>query len=116
MSNYPPGVTGRELEIAGPSWEGHVDRACDEPDVQIRMVTAEVASLIEKWLNVRGADSEPMAKERMLRALMQAQDPWEITMENCPFESEVEAWAHRGMLHWTCPLCGTEHEEDDEVD
>lgn len=28
MSNYPDGVTGRELQIAGPDWEGIVVDCC----------------------------------------------------------------------------------------
>lgn len=28
MSNYPPGVTGREFAIAGPDWDGEVDAVC----------------------------------------------------------------------------------------
>jgi hypothetical protein len=28
MSNYPEGVTGRELQIAGPDWEGTVGYCC----------------------------------------------------------------------------------------
>ena len=29
MSNYPPGVTGHELEIAGPDREMVLERECD---------------------------------------------------------------------------------------
>ena len=28
MSNYPPGVTGSEYEIAGPDYEQDLDRPC----------------------------------------------------------------------------------------
>lgn len=28
MSNYPDNVTGRELQIAGPDWEGYVKACC----------------------------------------------------------------------------------------
>lgn len=28
MSNYPPGVTGNEYEIAGPDWESEVEVIC----------------------------------------------------------------------------------------
>lgn len=63
MSNYPPGVTGGEFEIAGPDWEGQVDREC---------------------------------------------------LEECRFAGEVEAWSYGSVLHWTCPMCGTEHEEEPE--
>jgi hypothetical protein len=29
MTNYPPGVTGREYEIAGPDWEKDEDETCE---------------------------------------------------------------------------------------
>lgn len=29
LSNYPPGVTGNEFEIAGPDWEHEVEGTCD---------------------------------------------------------------------------------------
>lgn len=28
MSNYPPGVTGNEFEIAGPDWEQEAEGKC----------------------------------------------------------------------------------------
>lgn len=30
MSNYPPGVTGNEYEIAGPDYEREIDGECPE--------------------------------------------------------------------------------------
>ena len=30
MSNYPPGVTGGEFEIAGPDYEEELDEPCPE--------------------------------------------------------------------------------------
>ncbi len=28
LSNYPPGVTGNEIEIAGADWENETDKEC----------------------------------------------------------------------------------------
>ncbi len=39
MSNYPPGVTGNEYEIAGPSYEEYEDRECPECEEPRRGLT-----------------------------------------------------------------------------
>jgi hypothetical protein len=37
-----------------------------------------------------------------------------LTAERCPFiDGEVYAWASSGALHWGCPVCGHEYEEDE---
>ena len=81
MSNYPPGVTGREFAIAGPDWEGEEQRTCENTDVEVV---------------IQGVDG-----------------PVAITLPECPvIDFEVGAWAFGGVLHWTCPVCGREYEED----
>jgi len=35
MSNYPPGVTGNELQIAGPAWESTESVDCPECDMSV---------------------------------------------------------------------------------
>lgn len=35
LSNYPPGVTGNELQISGPSWESTEDVICPECDSDV---------------------------------------------------------------------------------
>lgn len=32
MSNYPDNVTGNELELAGPDWEGEAEVVCEDQD------------------------------------------------------------------------------------
>lgn len=47
MSNYPPGVTGNEYEIAGPDREFTDERECDHCD---RLVTVDVVQYRwEEW-------------------------------------------------------------------
>lgn len=41
MSNYPPGVTGAEFEIAGPDWEREENKSCGAEDVSINAVTID---------------------------------------------------------------------------
>jgi hypothetical protein len=33
-------------------------------------------------------------------------------LDECPFEGEANAWSYGGVLHWECPVCGHEYEED----
>ena len=83
LSNYPPGVSGNELELAGPSWEGMVERTCTAQNVQLKVVGAEPGTLID------------------------------VELDSCPWvDGEVEAWEYGGTLAWTCPVCGREYTED----
>ena len=41
MSNYPPGVTGLEFEIAGPDWDGDMDGTRVLDDQMKKLVLGE---------------------------------------------------------------------------
>lgn len=107
MSNYPPGVTGNELEIAGPSWEGEVVRSCKEHDVEVQILGDEVHKILaaRKVSTAYGAvTAEDIASHAVV-----------VVLPECPFiDMEVDAWAYGGVLHWTCPVCGAEYDEDGE--
>ena len=103
MSNYPPGVTGNEFEIAGPSWEGEIERTCEQTDVEIKVAGVDATEY---------ADAIQAGKagtfEGFLRSLVT------ITLPDCLFiDMEVPAWSYGGVLHWKCPVCGHEYEEDE---
>lgn len=105
MSNYPRGVTGRELEIAGPDWEGETERSCTQKDVTLFVMTGDAAGSIVLWHKVH--PDQPMTAEQLLSNCV------EVEVEECPaIDMEVDAWAYGGILHWTCPVCGHEYEED----
>ena len=106
-SNYPPGVTGSEYEIAGPSWEGEVNRECGR-QADLSPVTTTLRDAIIDVVR----EKVPIEKGR--RALQSALDEAMdySDQRECPFDGEVYAWAYGGVLHWTCPVCGYEHEED----
>lgn len=82
VSNYPPGVTGREPEIAGYR-EVEFERACNAANVTIKVVRADDGDIAELTVDVC---------------------PW--------IDGEVTASEVRGELVWTCPACGTEHREE----
>lgn len=104
-SNLPPGVTGNELEIAGPSSEGEVSRSCTQTHVEIEILGDEAKKILAArkhstaWGAVTAEDLASMAVT--------------IALDECPFiDMEVDAWVYGGVLNWTCPVCGREYEED----
>ena len=111
MSNYPPGVTGNEFAIAGPDWDGTVERVCEAQDVEVVTIEQEVVTAIENWKAAIGTDAEEIEKKHMLMWLKTA-DLKKIDQEQCPYEGKADAWSYGGVLHWTCPMCGAEHEEE----
>lgn len=115
LSNYPPGVTGRELEIAGPDWEGEIRAVCNRGNVELTMFSPDDVATIKRVAAATGgqgkgkqrdADIMQMTLRRSLSRMVT------ITLDVCPFDGEVEAWEYHGVTHWTCPVCGDEHEED----
>lgn len=116
LSNYPPGVTGNELEIAGPDWEGEIEVTCGERDVSLQCMENGDIDNIKRIASVKGAQGSgktrdaDVIQQSLRRALSRLID---VTLAVCPFEGEVAAWRYRRVLHWQCPLCGTEHERED---
>ncbi|MEI7890281.1 MAG: hypothetical protein WCI34_08215 [Actinomycetes bacterium] len=115
-SNYPPGVTGRELEIAGPDWEGEMDVKCAGENVEVTVFRPDDIETLKRIAAVKGAqgagkqrdaDVIQMSLRRMLSRMVT------VTLPVCPFEGEVEAWMYQHVTHWECPVCGTSHDEDD---
>jgi len=79
---YPPGVSGNEYEIAGPSWSGEIERTCGASNVTI---------------TVKRVDDDALVP---------------LDMDECPWiDGEVYAETFQGVMSWTCPLCGKLHEE-----
>ena len=104
MSNYPPGVTGNEIEIAGPSWEGTIERSCDQTDVTIQILNYDSVRTI-RLLSHRG---RPLEAREIRRACP------DFFLAECPAKDiDVDAWAFGGVLHWTCPACSHEYEESE---
>lgn len=113
MSNYPPGVTGNEYEIAGPDYERDEERECTMQDAVIRVVNHEsydvYVAQIERML-VTDETPDPAA---LLRYLQGVKDSvMKLDVEYCPFEGYVTVQGYGGMEWWDCPVCGHRHEED----
>lgn len=100
---YPPGVSGREPQIAGyPVTERKCDNRAEFP-----VMTPEVYGLLNRLRPVVAASEMNFL---LVRRLLQAAEQVPTVHADCPFEDEVEmdGWC------WECPVCGMEH--DDEPD
>lgn len=126
-SNYPPGVTGHEIEIAGAYWEDTAERTCGMRDADITVISNRLAVAVDQMRTAhfarheQGESAEKAYQQALHRVVSEAvlynRDVCTISVEECPFEGEV--WVTQnyrgGVLHWECPLCKTEHEEDPDV-
>jgi Zn ribbon nucleic-acid-binding protein len=108
--SYPAGVTGRELPIAGPDWEGVLAVDCENEDATLTCVSQDVVKLFDELLR-RGA-WESFVTGRLYRTL-RAQPPLQVEVM-CPFTGKVDAWSHGGVTYWECPVCGFHHADEDE--
>lgn len=120
MSNYPPGVTGREWQIAGADREVDERRTCGAENVEVLVPRDEVESYIDLALGVltgrvlvrEGADRVDRAIVHLTRAFeaFKGMDKTEVAV--CPFDGTVTVQQYGTTLTWVCPLCDTDHEED----
>lgn len=109
LSNYPPGVTGGELQIAGPDVEMEMYRTCGA-----RWVTTVPRRIVDMMLDNVTVHFDQMtlndfvSEVRDLRRLMdEAEDEW-----YCRYEGEVLVTLYRDREWWYCPACGAEHENN----
>lgn len=103
LSNYPPGVTGNEIQIAGPSWEGEITRTCTAEDVEVEILGTDALALL----------AENRAGRTTTMVVDFVRSAYSAYLPECPFiDGEVYAWAYDGVLSWTCPVCGGEYEEE----
>ena len=133
LSNYPPGVTGREPEIAGPLSEREEWRECDATaSLLIVPVDVDLASIARdlyqaekdriEWVSigdgplatartdnltgyVAAVEDAVVRLNKSVRLLYEAED---IT---CPFGGEVDVAHHHDGSTWTCPVCRTDYFE-----
>lgn len=120
LSNYPPGVTGMEPQIAGPQMEHALTRTCEAEDVAIWVLTQEghtelqhhAELMADVWAHVTPTTLATLDRQaRRIEAMAVSFD-----VEQCPFEGVVDVaseWSH-GILTetWTCPLCHTDHQTE----
>jgi hypothetical protein len=109
MSNYPPGVTGSEYEIAGPDYESEELRTCTVEDVaviQTHVMQNQVRAIL---LDVRMGNSPHVAIKATMDLLAAA-----TASADCGFSGEVLVQGYGAQRWWTCPMCGHQHDEEPE--
>lgn len=102
-SNYPPGVTGNEPEIAGYP-EREAERECG--------ATAAFVPR-EQLIALRSLDrTVSTAIRQQVRRVLAWADEYEQE-HDCAYSGPVTLFdAGLGVATWTCPACGAEHEEE----
>jgi len=114
MSNYPPGVTGNEPQIAGyPEFDQNVD--CQAEGVTVVTMSPEAykraAALVDEVM--RSARQGLLVPSgTAFRLQNEIADGEEVDLVSCPFEGDVTSWVDQGIVFWECPLCRTVHEAD----
>ena len=117
MSNYPPGVTGREFQIAGYDDEEDSYRECMSAgtiSVFTRDARDEITRIKGLLLRIATGD-KPESFAAILAANLEyllAHRIGHVDVERCPFAGEVSIGWYSGVGNWECPLCRREHRED----
>ena len=119
MSNYPPGVTGNEPQIAGLN-EGVEQRTCVRSGDRtlVSPYTLELRDNLIACQNdyEEGRISEGQYIIRMtsIVRMIDFEKRWDSIVEDhqCTFSGEVDVEFDRYLLYWECPQCGEQYEEE----
>ena len=105
LSNYPPGVTGLEPQIAGPIRSVVLEQTCDADPVIT--VPAELAQEILDAV-VEANAGKKVNTDGLAILLRQAYNK----AGACSWHGEVDVDIYSdGVYVWTCPACQTIHDE-----
>lgn len=120
MSNYPPGVTGHEYEIAGPDAEYDDTRECGVEGASFFVAGSHVqAALSKAYALIKESDdlTDPAIRRDALYAIADGLTSLErIEGRTCPFVGPVSIEAYRHSAWWTCPICDARHDEEPDED
>jgi hypothetical protein len=130
MTDYPPGVSGNEPEIVG--WQEHVEYVSCNLISDLVVVPAEIAEEIAATArqverstrivavdDLSGVDARRRVRVRdqQLVDLAAAVAAFPTTYASCPFVGDRIVRSAPGLVsYWTCPICSTVHEWEDEPD
>ena len=120
MSNYPPGVTGNEYEIAGGNeFEDHFD--CSATVEHVLLTKKEIYDLSDYALSLlneykRSGNISEWWIENKLKPLMHDLNGFyhsDNTIEkDCDFSGVILKEEFRGTVYFECPKCETGYEKD----
>ena len=115
-SNYPPSVTGLEPQITGGCEGAWIEeRTCDSEVPFVHRYQIQTLLTAVKVRQMTGLHPEARLAG-VLQDLQQFEkdvDPG-VHYAVCGFQGEVEVTlvGRNGPESWTCPWCGTEHENE----
>lgn len=125
MSNYPPGVSGNEFQIAGYP-ERTTKKVCGAEGVPLNIADPWVSARATELLNeidfdaVKGRDYSTKVilsnhrARNIYHLLLAAADQTFYAEGDCPFEGDIDTQYDYNYEWWSCPICGTEHEDSTE--
>jgi predicted RNA-binding Zn-ribbon protein involved in translation (DUF1610 family) len=119
MSNYPPGVSGLEYEIAGPDNEWEDEFECENLSlkyIRIPEHVFEYCSSVGKrvYRTSEIAESKENIYQILARLNVMFNSPEigrEVITEECGFIGTVLKESYKNQIWWTCPNCGKGYEE-----
>lgn len=121
MSNYPPGVSGNEFEIAGPDHEWEEEFECTNDEFEYVMISPEAYKYASGLgLKMHRTNEIEFVKEniyKFLRGLNMHFNLASITTETnyakCGYVGEVLKCSYRNEIWWDCPQCGKHYSHTD---
>jgi hypothetical protein len=125
MSNYPPGVTGNEYEIAGPDreWEEE-DWECTNQTRKFVKVHPNLVDQLRKLVNTHYNVNRFNEEKENFYSLVTSVSFYllnyetDIHIEPCGYVGDIAKQSYQGKSFWTCPQCNQDYEkyEDDGYD
>lgn len=118
MSNYPPGVTGNEYEIAGgDEFEEHFDCSAEMECValtrkQIYNLSDHALTLYNEYKKYGAIHSINAHLKQLMHELNGYYDSDDLIVKNCDFSGVVLKEEYRGTVYFECPKCETTYEKD----
>lgn len=124
MSNYPPGVSGNEYEIAGPDAEWEEEFECTNDEFDYVMISpyafkyaSELASKYSRTDTLNDVKDNLYRYLSHLNACLNFADiTTEVQYGKCGYVGDVLKQSYRDRIWWNCPYCGKEYEESIERD
>jgi predicted RNA-binding Zn-ribbon protein involved in translation (DUF1610 family) len=124
MSNYPPGVSGLEYEIAGPDNEWEEEFECDNTNLRYVRITENTFNYCsELGKKIYKTEGQKSLKEnfytyasRINSMFNSPQINPEVIVTECTYVGTVLKESYRGNVYWECPSCGKTYEESIERD
>jgi hypothetical protein len=119
MSNYPPGVTGNEYEIAGGEeteeyWECESMTSSITISMNMLQEMADDGLTIYNRLKEHNYTSYQALIDQKLKSLRDKIHGYihsdDVIDGDCGFAGYVLKESYRNKQWWSCPNCGTEHE------